>query len=63
MSSMELEKYTNSAREKEFAELETSSFAEVARALLVGFGTMLLLGVGTYMVVFALSAVLAALLS
>lgn len=63
MSTFNIEQFRNEACEGEFVELEASSFAEVARALLVGLGTMLLLGVGTYMVVFVLSAVLAALLS
>ena len=60
MSTMNIEKFTNGVCKEDFVELEASSYTEVARALLVGFGTMLLLGVGTYLVVFVLSAVLAA---
>lgn len=62
MSSMDIEQYANNGCGKEFVGCEASSFAEVSRALVVGFGTMLLLGVGTYLVIFVLSAMLAALL-
>ena len=62
MSSMNIEKFTKDAYEKECVNLEASSFAEVARVLLVRFGTLLLLSADTYFAVATLSAVLAALL-
>jgi hypothetical protein len=62
ISTLNMEMYTNDAYENEFVNLETSSFAEVTRTLIMGLGMMLLLGVGTYLVGFVLSAVLAALL-
>ena len=62
MSSMNIEKYTNAAFEEGFVELEASSHAEVARAILLGFGTLFLLSAGTYIAAAVLSTVLAALL-
>jgi hypothetical protein len=62
MSSVNLEQFLNETGKEKFVEREPSSFMEVARALLAALGMMLLLGIGTYLVVFVLSAVLAALL-
>jgi hypothetical protein len=60
MSIFNIEQFRNETCNEDFVQLEASTFAEVARALVVGFGTMLLLGIGTYLVVFVLSTVLAA---